>query len=55
MCSLLQCWESFVGQYVYSLFIIVMLIEIATNIFQPPLQRLLHKHVQWTRQVMEKC
>eukprot|EP00048_Salpingoeca_helianthica_P006676 m.101432 g.101432 ORF g.101432 m.101432 type:complete len:839 (+) comp14089_c0_seq7:137-2653(+) len=42
-----MCWESFVGQYVYSLFLIIMLFEMMSSFLQHPIWRFFARTSTW--------
>eukprot|EP00048_Salpingoeca_helianthica_P006675 m.101420 g.101420 ORF g.101420 m.101420 type:complete len:836 (+) comp14089_c0_seq6:47-2554(+) len=44
-----MCWESFVGQYVYNLFIILMVVEFAVALLRDPLKNYCRARFEWIR------
>lgn len=44
-----MCWESFVGQYVYNLFIILMVVEFVVSLLRDPLKNYCRARFEWIR------
>ena len=46
----LQCWETYVGQQLYTFLIINMLVEIVTSLGIDPIRKRLYEKTTWFRQ-----
>eukprot|EP00053_Salpingoeca_punica_P019461 m.197032 g.197032 ORF g.197032 m.197032 type:complete len:808 (+) comp17657_c0_seq1:69-2492(+) len=48
-----MCWESFVGQQAYNLFMVVFLFELVTSIAIDPVKRYMHNRFEWTHKYFQ--
>lgn len=47
----LQCWETYIGQMVYTLMMVTFGVEIMTSLFYDPTQKWAYERYEWTHKV----
>ena len=46
-----QCWESYIGQQIYKVMVVVFIFELLLSIITDPIKAFLYNHTNWYKKV----